>query len=48
MTTSGEYAISAVGRLLHAGTPLATRALRVWVESPGAGQSLTQTFCSSV
>jgi hypothetical protein len=32
MTTLGEYAISAVGRFFRAGTPLATRVLRAWVE----------------
>ena len=32
MAVPGEYAISAVGRFLHPGAPIATRVLRVWVE----------------
>jgi hypothetical protein len=32
MAAPGEYAISAVGRFFHAGTPIVTRVLRVWVE----------------
>jgi hypothetical protein len=32
MAVPGEYAISAVGRFYHPGAPIATRALRVWVD----------------
>jgi hypothetical protein len=32
MPLPGEYAISAVGRFFHAGPPIPTRALRVWVD----------------
>jgi hypothetical protein len=32
MSSPGEYAISAVGRFLHAGPPVASRPFRIWVE----------------